>query len=245
MTVPNNGWWNCIEAKDLDGDGFDDFVLGNLGLNYKYKASEEKPFYIYGGDYDNSGTNDIVLGTYYGDKIYPVRGKSCSSEQMPELLEKFETYTEFASAELFDVYGEEELNKGIKYTADNFSSSILYQNENGGFELVHLPRIAQKSPLNDVIFQDMNHDSKMDMVLAGNLYQAEIETGRADAGTGLVLLNEGNRKWKSLSVYESGVYLANDVKSLETISIGKNRKENIIIAGNNRGPVEVLKLESH
>ncbi|MEZ4931390.1 MAG: hypothetical protein R2788_04565 [Saprospiraceae bacterium] len=45
---------NSIEVADLDGNGLNDFIVGNLGLNYKYKASPEKPFTIYGKDSDKA-----------------------------------------------------------------------------------------------------------------------------------------------------------------------------------------------
>ena len=37
------GWWHTIIAKDLNGDGKVDFVLGNHGLNSRFKASVSKP----------------------------------------------------------------------------------------------------------------------------------------------------------------------------------------------------------
>ena len=46
---------NCIKEEDLDNDGDKDYILGNLGENYKFKANPEKPFDIYCADFDNSG----------------------------------------------------------------------------------------------------------------------------------------------------------------------------------------------
>jgi enediyne biosynthesis protein E4 len=36
-----SGWWNTVEIGDLNGDGFPDLVLGNLGLNSRLKASKK------------------------------------------------------------------------------------------------------------------------------------------------------------------------------------------------------------
>ena len=55
------GWWFSVETADMDNDGDMDFILGNLGLNYEYKASVEKPFHSFYYDFDNNGISDLVL----------------------------------------------------------------------------------------------------------------------------------------------------------------------------------------
>jgi len=37
------GWWNRIIAADFTGDGLPDFVIGNLGLNTRLRASAPSP----------------------------------------------------------------------------------------------------------------------------------------------------------------------------------------------------------
>lgn len=235
---PLTGWWNHIEIKDMDGDGMEDILLGNLGLNYKYKASEDKPFMVYTKDFDNSGTHDIVLGTYYGDVVYPVRGKSCSSEQIPDLGKEFKSFEEFALADIEDVYGEK-LDEAEKYEVVEFGSLILFKNGDGSYTPKLLPNLAQKSPVNDMVVMDFDGNDLPDLLVAGNLYQSEIETGRADSGTGVILINQGDRNFKALSVNESGLYLPEDVKSLEKISINN---QPYILVGNNKGRCQLVKF---
>lgn len=232
------GWWNKITRTDLDKDGNDDFIIGNLGLNYKYQATDEKPFMVYAKDFDASGTNDIVLGTYYDDIVYPVRGKSCSSEQIPSLGERFDSYEKFALADIHEVYGES-LDDAIKYEVNQFASVILYQESDGKFDIMELPRDAQVAPVNDIIIKDLNKDEMPDIILGGNLYQSEIETGRADSGTGLVLINQKNRKFNPLEVHESGLNIRGDVKSLNEIEIGA---KDYIIVGNNKAAIQLLSI---
>ena len=77
------GWWNTITASDIDKDGNIDLLAGNLGTNSKHKATKDQPFVVMAKDFDGNGTNDIALGYYNNNQLYPVRGLQCSSEQLP------------------------------------------------------------------------------------------------------------------------------------------------------------------
>lgn len=72
-------WWNCIEAVDVDSDGDLDLLVGNTGINTKYKSpSNKKPAIIYYGDMDGSGIPRIIEAKQQKDKDrpLPVRGRS-------------------------------------------------------------------------------------------------------------------------------------------------------------------------
>lgn len=230
----SQGWWNCIEKSQVDEDGDTDFILGNLGLNYKYKANPKKPFHIYAGDFDKNGTNDIVLGQYYMDDLFPVRGRQCSSEQMPSLAEKFPTYDAFGKADLKAVYGEY-MNDAYHLQVNTFESSLLI-NEGGKFKLKPLPAEAQFAPINGIIIKDINNDNLEDIIAGGNLFVSEVETGRADSGTGVVLINLGDGNYKSVSFNESGLFIDQDVKSLKLVN------DNVVV-GNNNNMIQMYNLK--
>jgi hypothetical protein len=141
------GWWWSINSGDFDNDGDIDYVAGNLGLNYKYKASQEVPFIVYSDDFDHNGSNDIVLSYYEQGVCYPLRGRSCSSQQVPEIKKKFPTYNLFSEATVTDVYGEEKLEKALEYKAHHFASSYFENNGDGTFKVIELPQLAQISTM--------------------------------------------------------------------------------------------------
>jgi len=110
------GWWFGLTAADYDGDGDQDYMLGNIGKNNKFQPKKDKPLYIYAKDFDSNGTFDVAMSKINNGKLVPVRGKECSSEQNPFLLDKIETYKEFASLEFKDIYGEEKLKGALLLT---------------------------------------------------------------------------------------------------------------------------------
>lgn len=227
----SSGWWFSIEKGDFDKDGDIDFIAGNLGLNYKYKTSEEKPFDVYYNDFDNNGYSDIVLGYYNEDKHYPLRGFSCSAQQVPSLKKEIKKYDLFASLEMDQVYGEKNLESGLHYTAKTFASSYIENKGNGQFEISKLPYLAQFSSINDIKVSDFNNDGNLDALLIGNLFVSEIETPRNDAGTGMLLLGDGKGNFLPVKGIESGFFTKKDAKKIELLSC-KNQKR-ILVANNN------------
>ncbi|WP_422361942.1 FG-GAP-like repeat-containing protein [Reichenbachiella sp.] len=235
--LDQTGWWFSIEQADFDQDGDMDYVVGNLGLNYKYKASQSAPFSVYTKDFDESGNLDIVLGYYNNGEEFPLRGRQCSSNQMPFIKKKFPTYHDFGSATIEEVYGSESLEGSTHYAATNFASSYIENLGNGQFAMKVLPIEAQFSSVNDFVVRDFNQDGNLDVVLAGNLYQSEVETPRNDAGYGLLLLGDGHGNFKTQPFSESGLFIKGDTKVIKTIEVGNAKS---MLVGKNQDFLQLI-----
>ena len=213
-----SGWWNKIVATDIDKDGDTDFILGNLGLNYKFKASAEKPFIVYANDFDSNGTNDIFLTQHYKNRQVPVRGKQCSSQQLPQISKKFKTYQEFAKADIQDILPN--VNEALKLEVQLFESIIL-ENNNGTLKIKRLPVEAQFSVINGIVVDDFNNDNILDILIAGNKFEVEVETTRADASIGQLFLGNSTGAFEAVNYLKSGILLPSNVKDIQKIKLGE------------------------
>lgn len=227
------GWYFSVKSVDIDNDGDLDYLLGNLGVNYKYKASKEEPFELYYADFDNNGSKDIVLGYYNFGELYPLRGKDCSSEQVPTLNSQIETYDLFGSSTLEEVYSEKALQSALVLKSHNFKSGILLNEGGNKFNFQPFPALAQVSSINDFVVRDLNQDGFKDVILGGNLFVSEIETPRNDAGYGLVLLNNKKGEFTPLDANETGLFIPYDVKKLREIEMDSSTY--LLIGSNNIG----------
>ncbi|MDC6366571.1 MULTISPECIES: VCBS repeat-containing protein [Flavobacteriaceae] len=235
------GWWFSVHETDVNNDGLKDYIIGNVGLNIKFKASVEKPFKIYATDFDDNGTNDIVLSKKYNGTYVPVRGRECSSQQMPFIKEKFETYSEFANASLVDIYGEK-LSSSYENSVTEFKSIVLINKGDLNFEKQALPIDAQAFPLLNGVLVDVNKDGYEDVITVGNIFGTEVETPRLDALSGVILLSNGKDGYISVHSQDSGLLLQGNVKDVELISTSKN--ERYLINTVNNGPLGIHKISS-
>ncbi|MCF7568527.1 VCBS repeat-containing protein [Sabulilitoribacter arenilitoris] len=226
----SEGWYYSVKTSDMDNDGDKDIIVGNLGLNYKYKASSKEPFEVHSYDFDDNGSLDIVLSYYEHGVAFPVRGKSCSTQQIPSLSEKFQTYESFGDSDLKNIYGSS-LETALNLKAKTFASAYIENEGNNSFNVKSLPNLAQVSSINSILINDYNSDGFKDILISGNLYPAEIETPRNDAGVGLFLEGNGKGEFIPVSIQESGFYTPNDAKDMKVINIGD--KKVILVANNN------------
>lgn len=214
-----SGLWQTIAARDIDGDGDDDYFAGNLGLNTKYRIDETHSFHIYCDDFDQSGSFDIVLSNSYQDKLVPIRGRECSSQQVPFIKDKFETFEAFANASVVDVFGEAALASSLHYEAQ-MMESVFIRNDDGQLKIIPLPNELQMSPVRGFEFADLDHDQTEEIICVGNLHETEVETVRFDASYGHIM------KWNTPSpdvipVNESGFVTPENARHIEKISTSK------------------------
>ena len=232
----DTGWWFSVTNTDVNNDGLTDYILGNAGLNLKFKANSKKPFKVFATDFDENGINDIVLSKPYKGEYVPVRGRECSSQQMPFIKEKFPSYKEFAQASLEDVYGDK-LKESYEKEATEFRSLLLINKGDMVFEKVVLPVEAQIFPVLSIISKDLNADGFEDLILGGNIYETEVETPRLDAHSGLVLLSDTQKGYTAVPPYLSGTYIKGNVKTLGSITLGDR---SLLLALSNNGKVQLF-----
>ncbi len=226
------GWWFSVAEGDFNKDGRMDYVVGNLGLNSKFKADEYKPFEVFADDFDGTGTTDIVLATNYQGNRFPVRGRECTSEQMPFVAEKFPTFQEFALADMAAIYGEDKLENALHLTAKELRSMVLLSNAEGTFSLKSLPNHAQIAPNTAILVKDINQDGNLDLLLAGNMYDTEVETMRYDAGIGTTLMGDGKGEFDFMPVNLSGFMADGNVKDLAGLQLSSS-KWGVLVTENN------------
>jgi hypothetical protein len=233
----SSGWWNTVVCTDLDQDGDVDIVGGNLGLNTRYRGNKDYPVTMVVNDFDKNGSTDCMISVFNRDKSYPIALRDNVLDQMPYLRKKFLRYKSYANATITDIFSSEQLLASTRFEASHMVSSVFKNDGNSGFTRIDLPAEAQFFPVNAIVVTDVNMDSIPDLLLAGNDYSTEVETGRNDAGVGLVLQGKKDGFYQSMTMKESGYFLPGDVKCTLPIRFG-NRS--CVIVGKNRGAITVI-----
>lgn len=239
------GWWNSIVAGDFRHTGRMDYIVGNVGLNNSFQASDSFPIHVTAKDFDNNGTYDAIPSVYLKDKNgvkkeFPFFSRDDMLMQMGGIKTKFPTYKSFAEATMDDVLSPQERRGALRLKANYLQSCFLRNDGNGKFTMIPLPKEAQVSVLNGMTVDDFDGDGNLDVAINGNDFGTEISTGRYDALNGLVLKGDGKGNFKPMSILNSGIYIPENGKAL--VKLLDNKGNLIIAASQNKGPLKVFKL---
>ena len=241
------GFWNSISAGDIDSDGDIDYVLGNIGLNTYYPISKEYPYRIYVNDFDSNGSEDILPFVFLKDQEgqrqeYPFSSRMDFAKEINAIRKMLPSYKQYALADKDQLITKKTMDSTKVMEANYPYTSILWNNGNSDFEITELPLEAQLGPIFGSMVKDLDQDGHQDILLVGNNFGTELVFGRMDAVNGVLLLGQGDKKFKISTYKESGFYVPDNGKSLATLWDGDRLS---FISGSNKGSIRKHDLDTN
>jgi enediyne biosynthesis protein E4 len=243
-----NGMWRSLAVADVDGDGDMDIIAGNLGLNCEYEVSEQQPMELFATDLDHNGSIDPVFCYYVKDedgikRSYPAVSRKKLAEQVPFIKKQFLYNKDYANARFDDIYKARAGDTLLSLFCNETRSCWFENTGNGRFIKHPLPPQAQFAPVNAILCADVDQDGRVDLLLAGNEYQAEVMRGRYDASYGCLL--KGNGHAKDRFTYspgaDNGLLLQGDIKNMALIN--STRGYRLLLAAANDDSLQVYKIK--
>lgn len=213
----SDGWWNRIVAADFTGDGRPDFLVGNLGLNSRLRATATEPATMIVSDFDGNGFVEQVVSTYTDGVSHPLALRDDLLQAIPFLKTRFLTYADYARATTTDLFSPQQLAGAVQKQAYTFATTLARNNGDGSFTLVPLPRAAQLAPVYGILAADFDGDGHLDLLLAGNFDGVKPEIGRMSASYGLFLRGDGRGGFTPVEAAESGFLVPGQARDIQRI----------------------------
>lgn len=231
----SDGWWNRIVAVDLNRDGRDEYVLGNLGRNTRLHASAEEPLTMIVKDFDNNGYAEQLLAMYNGGEQYPLVLRDDLIKAVPPWKARFLNYKDYALQTLDSVVPVVERKNAVVKQAYRFESSVLRRTANGAFVFEALPQEAQLAPVFGIATADVNGDGHLDVLLGGNFDGVKPEIGRMASSEGLLLLGAGDGSLRAVRPADSGFRVSGQVRAMARLKSRDGLR--LLVARNNATPL--------
>ncbi|MDH3456083.1 MAG: VCBS repeat-containing protein, partial [Gemmatimonadota bacterium] len=234
-----NGWWNSVTVTDLQGDGLPDLILGNLGLNSLIRASRDEPARLYIHDFSQNGAPEQVLTIYKNGVSYPLAGRDELVQAIPQLRDKFGSYSDFGASQIEDIFPRSELRRAEVREAYLFASSVALNSGDGSFDLRPLPTEAQFAPIYAALPGDFDGDGYTDVVLAGNFSGVPPVRGQYDASYGLLMRGDGTGSLAAVDLEASNLVIDGQVRDLALLRHADGGR--LIVVARNDDSLQILR----
>jgi hypothetical protein len=240
------GWWNSIVAGDFRHTGRTDYIIGNVGLNTLYQASDQYPVYITAKDFDNNGGYEAFTSLFLKDqkgqlKEFPANNRDDIIERLPGLKKQYNNYKLFATSTMEEIFPAAKREGAIRLKANILQSCFLRNDGDGKFTIIPLPKAAQISTVNGMVADDFDGDGNLDVLINGNDFGTEVSIGRYDALNGLLLKGDGSGRFSALSIQQSGIYIAGNGKAL--VELRGSSGNYLVAASQNRDALKLFELK--
>ena len=119
------------------------------------------------------------------------------------------------------------------------TASCILWNDAGKISLQELPWNAQLSSVYSIFTEDINGDGLKDILLGGNQYNAQPQTGIYAGSYGTTLINNGNRSFNAVTTQQAGFFVKGQVRDIKEI---KYKNERLLLVTKNNDSLSIFKI---
>jgi hypothetical protein len=214
-----NGWWQSVVSSDLDGDGDEDLVLGNLGENFYLRPDDRHPAKLWINSFSKNMMPEKIVTRNIDGRDMPVFLKRDLTDQIPTLKKENLLHSDYARRSIQDLFEESLISSSIVKKVQTASSCVAWNEGGGKFTVERLPDAVQFSSVNAILVKDVNGDGRKDLVLAGNLLHWLPQFSRLDASRGHLLLGRATRGWERVPSSVSGISVSGATRGICGVNV--------------------------
>jgi hypothetical protein len=229
------GWWQTINVADINADGKQDLLIGNIGENFYLRPDSTHPVKLWLNDFDGDGNTEHFLTRTIEGKDMPVFLKREITDQFPALKKQNLKHSDYAKKSIQDLFGNTIVAGSVQKNFNYCKSIIAFNKGNGQFEIQPLPYQAQLSSINTIEIADFNQDAKPDLIIGGNNFEFPPQFGRLDGSSGGLLLNNGTPVFDWLQTHTSGLNIKGVIRHIRLLHF--SGQPAVIVIRNNNSPV--------
>ncbi|MEY3051350.1 MAG: hypothetical protein RLY31_1135 [Bacteroidota bacterium] len=212
------GWWQTLRVADLDGDGDQDFLAGNIGINTTYTRPGIESLRLYGIPLPGKDQWDIVPAFRSEGAEWPVHGRNELLRHLAGLDRKFPSHAAFSAASMAQVLGKDRMSSAKVWEMAWFQSTLFRNDGTGRFSAEPLPPAVQSAPVFALL--PVSRPEGPGILVAGNTSGFDVPEPSADALPGLMLTRESSRTYRCRWPVETGIFLSDEVRALATVQRG-------------------------
>ena len=229
------GWWQTVAVGDINSDGKQDLLLGNIGDNFYLHPDSSRPVKLWVSDFDQNGITDKILTYTIDGKDKPVFLKHDLEEALPFLKKNNLKHDDYAKKSIQELLPPDMLSKAVVKQFNYTSSCIAVNKGNGQFDIQKFPTMVQLSSVNNIQYMDVNGDGINDLIIGGNQFDFIPQLQRVDASLGDILLNDGKGNLHWVDATLTGMELRGQVRDI--VKIKGRKKDFILVLQNDEYPV--------
>ncbi|MEO5892186.1 MAG: VCBS repeat-containing protein [Ferruginibacter sp.] len=229
------GWWETLAVADVNNDGRQDLVLGNVGKNFYLNPGANTPAKLWLNDYDANGDLDKIISYTIDGRDMPAILKRDLQDQLPSLKKNNLRHSEYAEKSVQDLFSKELIASSIVKKFIYSPSCVAINEGDGKFTIKELPVMAQLSCINAIKPIDVNGDGFVDLVCGGNQFGFLPQFEKLDGSFGDVLINNGKGDFAWQLAKKTGLNLRGELRDIATIRNSKGTF--LLFLQNNEFPV--------